>query len=83
MKRIGVEESLTNIQEALQENGYEVIQLKTEADAKNVDCCIVTGLDSNMMGMQDTFTQATVIDANGLSANDILNELEHKMNSSH
>lgn len=34
MSRIGVEESLTNIQEALREKGFDVVEIKQEADAK-------------------------------------------------
>lgn len=80
MKRIGVEQSLTNIQEALREKGYEVVSLQTESDAQNVDCCVVTGLDSNVMGIQNATTTASVIEANGLSADDVINEIENKTN---
>ncbi|HJV18012.1 MAG TPA: YkuS family protein, partial [Bacillales bacterium] len=44
MAKVGVEQSLTNIQQALREKGYDVVELKQEADAKNCDCCVVTGL---------------------------------------
>ena len=33
---IGVEQSLSNIEDALKAQGYEVIQLRNEEDAKNV-----------------------------------------------
>ena len=33
-KIIGVEQSLTNVEDALKAKGYEVIQLRTEEDAK-------------------------------------------------
>ena len=33
---IGVEQSLTNIEDALKAQGFEVIQLRNEEDAKNV-----------------------------------------------
>lgn len=33
---IGVEQSLSNIEDALKAKGYEVIQLRNEEDAKNV-----------------------------------------------
>ncbi|WP_050615203.1 YkuS family protein [Bacillus testis] len=80
MKKIGVEESLTNIQDALTQQGYDVVQLHSEADAQNVDCCIVTGLNSNMLGIDDTSTKASVIEASGLSADEVLHELEQKLN---
>ncbi|MFD2445631.1 YkuS family protein [Bacillus sp. CGMCC 1.16607] len=79
MAKIGVEQSLTNIQEALREKGHEVVALKNESDAKDCSCCVVTGLDSNMMGMHDTFTSGSVIDANGLSADEVCQQVESKL----
>ncbi|MCA1038124.1 YkuS family protein [Bacillus infantis] len=78
-KRIAVEQSLTNIQEALRAKGYDVIDMKTQEDAQNCSCCVVTGLDSNVMGMQDTFTQSSVIEANGLSADEVCRQVESRL----
>jgi hypothetical protein len=77
--KIGVEQSLTNIQQALKEKGHDVVQLKQESDAQNCDCCVVTGMDSNVMGMQDTFTKGSVIDANGLSADEVCQQVESRL----
>lgn len=79
MTKIGVEESLTNIQDALREKGYNVIQLKREEDARGCDICVVTGLDHNMMGMHDTHTAGPVIDASGMSADDVCREIEDRI----
>jgi hypothetical protein len=79
MAKIGVEQSLTNIQQALKEKGYDVVELRQESDAQNCDCCVITGLDSNMMGMQDTFTKGSVIDANGMSANEVCEQVESRL----
>ncbi|WHY84252.1 YkuS family protein [Neobacillus novalis] len=79
MAKVGVEQSLTNIQQALKEKGYDVVELKHEADAQNCDCCVITGLDSNMMGMQDTFTKGSVIDANGMSADEVCQQVESRL----
>jgi hypothetical protein len=78
MARIGVEQSLTNISEALREKGHEVIDLKQESDAQNCDCCVVSGIDSNVMGMQDTQMQGSVIEANGLSADEVCQQVEQR-----
>ena len=82
MTRIGVEESLTDVQQALTEQGYDVSQLRHTADAANVDFdfCIVTGLDTNVMGIQDTTTKASIIEANGLTADEIVNEIKNRLN---
>ncbi|MCH6267503.1 MULTISPECIES: YkuS family protein [Neobacillus] len=79
MARVGVEQSLTNVQDALRAKGYDVVELKQESDAQNCDCCVVTGLDSNVMGMADTVTKAPVIDANGLSADEVCQAVESRL----
>ena len=79
MKKIGVEQSLTNIQQALRDKGYEVVDLRQEADAAGCDCCVVTGLDSNVMGMADTSTKASVIDADGMTAEEVCNQVESRL----
>ncbi|KON69588.1 YkuS family protein [Peribacillus butanolivorans] len=81
MSKIGVEESLTNIQEALREKGFDVVEIKQEADAKNLDCFVVTGLETNVMGIIDTSSKASIIEANGLSADEVCREVENKINS--
>ncbi len=79
MARIGVEESLTDVQQKLQEDGHEVITLRQEQDANGCDCCIISGQDENVMGMQDTAIQGAVISAQGLSANDISQEVQQRL----
>lgn len=79
MAKIGVEQSLTNVQQALREKGYEVVELKQESDAKQCECCVVTGLDSNVMGIQDTFIKGSVIEAEGLSADEICSEVDSRL----
>jgi len=79
MPKIGVEASLSNIKQVLQEKGYEVVELKQESDAANCDCCVVSGLDSNVMGMHDTVTQAPVIEAKGLSAEEVCQQVESRL----
>ncbi|SER32831.1 Uncharacterised protein family (UPF0180) [Gracilibacillus ureilyticus] len=79
MARIGVEESLTDVQQMLQAEGHEVVILRQEQDANGCDCCVITGLDENMMGVQNTAIQGSVISANGLNANDISQQVNQKI----
>ncbi|MED1201559.1 YkuS family protein [Heyndrickxia acidicola] len=79
MAKIGVEQSLTNVQEVLREKGYEIKELKNENDAKGCDCCVVTGGDENVMGIQTITTEGSVIDASGLSAEEICHQVESKL----
>ncbi|SEN57653.1 Uncharacterised protein family (UPF0180) [Mesobacillus persicus] len=78
MTKVGVEQSLSNVSAALREKGYDVVDLKQENDAQGCDCCVISGLDSNIMGMQDTITQGSVIEANGLSADEVCQEVEQR-----
>ncbi|MEK9198523.1 YkuS family protein [Ureibacillus sp. 179-F W5.1 NHS] len=73
---IGVEQSLSNVEAALKAKGYEVIQLRSEEDAKNCDCCVITGQDENVMGISDTVTKGSVIDARGLSADEVCERVD-------
>lgn len=78
-KKIGIEQSLSNVEAALKEKGYEVVTMKTEDDAKGCDCCVVTGLDTDMLGISDTMTGASVIQATGLTADEICQQVEQKL----
>ncbi|MBM7587798.1 hypothetical protein JOC86_004372 [Bacillus pakistanensis] len=79
MSRVGVEESLQNVVQALREKGHDVVELKQESDANNCDCCVVTGLDSNVMGIQDAVTKGSVIEASGLSADEVCQQVESRL----
>ncbi|MFC4320359.1 YkuS family protein [Litchfieldia salsa] len=79
MAKIGIEGTLTDVQQALQERGYEIVELRQENDAKGCDCCVVTGLDSNVMGMADSVIKGPVIEANGLTAEEICQEVENRI----
>lgn len=71
MARIGVEESLTQVKEALIEMGHEVIDLRTEEDARQCDFCVISGQDKNVMGIQDIVSEGQVINAQGYNAQEI------------
>ncbi|MFK2826756.1 YkuS family protein [Bacillus sp. B190/17] len=81
-KKVAVEQSLTNVTEALRGKGYEVVDLQSAADIQNTQNCsvyVVSGMDSNMMGIHDTSTKAPIIEATGMSADEICREVEERM----
>ncbi|MBN6885199.1 uncharacterized protein UPF0180 [Cytobacillus horneckiae] len=79
-KRIAVEKSLSNVSDALREKGYDVVELNSEAGQnENYSAVVVTGLDSNVMGMQDAQTSSPVIEASGLSADEVCKEIEERL----
>ncbi|WEG11771.1 YkuS family protein [Pullulanibacillus sp. KACC 23026] len=79
MARIAVEESLTAVSEALKDRGYEVVTLRSESDINGCDCCVVTGQDRDVMGIQTTATKSPVIDATGMSADDVCEAVEQNL----
>jgi len=79
MARIGVEGSLTAVKEALMEMGHEVVDLRSEEDAKQCDCCIISGQDKDVMGMQDTIIEGQVINAKGYNAADVCQMVDQKL----
>ncbi len=77
---IGVEQSLSNVEAALKAKGYEVKQLRNEEDAKNCAACVITGQDENVMGISDIVTEGSVINAHGLSADEVVERVEKLLN---
>ncbi|MGO4887964.1 YkuS family protein [Anaerobacillus sp. MEB173] len=79
MPKIGVEQSLTNVQEALKQKGYDVVQLQQENDAQGCDCCVITGQDENVMGIQNAQIKGSVINAHGMNADEVCQEVESRL----
>ncbi|OEH93010.1 YkuS family protein, partial [Bacillus solimangrovi] len=63
---------------SLQEKGYDIVQLKQEQDANECDCCVITGQDKNMMGMSTAVTKGAVIEARGMTADEICQAVEQR-----
>ncbi|CAM3428138.1 YkuS family protein [Marinicrinis lubricantis] len=80
MARIAVEPSLSNVKQALQQNGYDVVDMQADS-MQSCDCCVISGQDKNMMGMGDVQTQASVINAEGMSAEDVVQQVQQRIQS--
>jgi hypothetical protein len=78
-QRVAVEEGLQAVSEALQNRGYEVVSLDGMQQG-NCSCCVVSGGDNNMMGMQDTITEAAVVNAEGMTAEEVCDAVERTIN---
>lgn len=82
--KIGIERSLTNVKSLLEQNNYDVIEMDDSKTgikrAQNkLDAIIVSGMDSNFLGMQDTFSKTPVITANGKTAEEVYSELRDRL----
>lgn len=71
MARIGVEDTLGNVKQYLESQGHQVVAMN-EANMQNCDCCVISGQDQNMVGMADVVTKAPVINADGMTAAEVL-----------
>lgn len=78
-KRIAVEDGLSPVQRYLRENGYDVVSLNKQAQADNYDCCVISGGDENVMGMQDTTTDVPVIDARGMTPEEVYRQVHQRV----
>ncbi|MET3683320.1 hypothetical protein ABID56_001415 [Alkalibacillus flavidus] len=78
MARIAVENSMADLQQALAEQGYEVIKLEGE-QVPDCDCCCVSGQDNNMMGMSDKATNAPVVNCHGMSTDEAVDAVNARV----
>jgi imidazolonepropionase-like amidohydrolase len=74
-RTIAVEEGLTPVKEYLQEKGYQVVSIKK---GQKADAAVVSGMDDNFMNMEDVVMGAPVINAQGMTPQDVLQALERK-----
>ncbi len=82
-KRVGVENTLGGIREKLSEEGYEVVQLdphsKSGIELKNCDAYVISGMDQNLMGITDPESEAPVINARGMSVDQVMEQIEQTL----
>ncbi|MCG8499977.1 MAG: YkuS family protein [Firmicutes bacterium] len=84
-KKIGIQPTLTPVKEFLNEKGYDVVTLRhgireNIANGQQFDAIVVTGISENFLNMQDTVTDAVVIDASGLTPAEIENQIRTRTN---
>lgn len=76
-KIVAVEEGLSSsIKSALEKEGYTVVKPGTDG---KIDATVITGIDDNVMGMQDITGKSVVIEATGKTANEILRDLKSRL----
>jgi hypothetical protein len=82
-KRIAIEPKLTPVKELLTNKGYTVDSINfgefTNKSTDKYDAYIITGMDKNFLGVNDTSTRAVVIDATGLTAEQVYHELQMRL----
>ena len=83
MKRVAVEGTLDHISKYLSEQGYQIVSLdphtQTGIELKNCDAIVLSGMDSDIMGMNTVLTQSPVIEVRGMSPEEVHRELKNRI----
>lgn len=78
--KIAVEQNLTPVKDYLTGKGYNVecinFNEQSPENLRKYDAIVVSGLNSNFLGFHDTKSSASVINADGLTPEDVARELE-------
>jgi len=79
-QKVAVERNLTPVKDFLADKGWnvETIDFRNEYTKQmdKYDAIVVTGMNDNFLGVNDTNTRAVVIDASGLTPEQVYHELQ-------
>ncbi|HYF84024.1 MAG TPA: YkuS family protein [Clostridia bacterium] len=80
MKKVGIEKPLSNVKRYLESKDCSVEELDSnnkdsQRTLDKFDAIVVSGSDSNFMGMEDVVTNTAVINANGKTEDEIYDEV--------
>ncbi len=83
-RRVAISDALSPVKRTLNQAGYDVVNLENDADISkkgigDYDAVILSGMDDNLMGMQDISGKALVINAAGKDPAEILEELNSRL----
>jgi len=76
MRRVAIEQTLGSVKEYLQNNGFDVVDLNQHLT--EVDAIVISGQDKDVLGMQDITTTAPVINAEGLTPEEVHQQLTNQ-----
>lgn len=83
MKKVGVERGLRNVANYLSKEGYNVQELSGSIEQNlskldNLDCIVTSGLNTDMMGHSVTETKTPVVNADGLTPEEVKSMIERQ-----
>jgi galactitol-specific phosphotransferase system IIB component len=80
---IAIEPGLTSVKDFLSSKGYDVQSISFSEvpsnDAQRYDAFVVTGINRDFMGMSDTNSKAVVIEAKGMTPEQVYSELQSRL----
>lgn len=84
MRKIGVEKGLSNVVDYLTDEGYSVEVLSESIDnnipkLKEFDAIVTAGYNTDMLGISDTETKAPVVNAKGLTPQEVKAQIEQRL----
>lgn len=74
---VAIEGQLSPMADALKAAGYEVVPLDDQS-LKVAQAVVVQGTDDNFLGIENTLTRAPVINADGMTADQVLAAVEDR-----
>jgi hypothetical protein len=80
--RIAIEPTLSNVKDYLSGIGYTVETIdenKKTGSLQDFDVIVVTGLSTNLLGMSGTRTKAPVINADGLTPEEVAGKIKSSL----
>jgi hypothetical protein len=82
-RKVAIERNLRNVKDYFESQGYKVdifedTELEDIKTGNKYEAIILSGGNKNLMGMQDTLTSIPVVDASGMTPEEILNRVNDK-----
>lgn len=84
MKNIAVEKGLTNITQYLSQQGYNVKEIDPRQRVSKdfidgFDAVVISGMDENRLGDETTMSKSSIIDARGMTPQDVKRQIESRL----
>ncbi len=79
---IAVDEDLRGLKEALASQGYDVVGLERR-EMEKADAVVVSGMEQNLLLMEDIKTKVPVISAVGKTSEDIVKSINEYFGKAH
>jgi hypothetical protein len=84
MKNIAVQKGLTQVVDHLTDAGFKVFEFDTRQKAskdflRGFDAVVMTGMNDNIMGIENTNTKTPIVEARGLTPQEIQKTIERRL----
>ncbi len=80
MKRVALDDELSYLEGQFKKYSIYPVPINSYAD---VSAVVISGKDENMMNMQDTSTEVPIIDARGMTDEEVITEVKQRLELAH